>query len=138
MVVLLTGMLVMAQEQEPQIRNYERFDDFLSEQKANVDQIKTGMSKEEVMAVMGSSVLVKVPKVGRMKALKYTFKQPEFTNEFHKNTEDQRTIWWYFYEPRDQNGTISKRECNPIIFDKEKVIGTGWEYFNEFRKRGMK
>ena len=135
-ITLMLGAVVHGQE--PMVKDYESFDAFLSEQKNKVDQITVGMSMDEVKSIMGSSVLVKVPKKGRMKALNYTFKQPEFLNEFHKNTDDHRTILWYFYEPLDQNGMISKRECNPIIFDKEKVLGTGWAYFNEFRKRGMK
>jgi hypothetical protein len=129
--------LLRLSAQEAEVKDYENFDDFLIEQKERVDQITHGMNFEQVKEVMGPDVRVRVPKKGRMKALDYVFKQPQFTNEFHKNTEDRRTILWYFYEPQDQNGTISKRECNPIIFNRDVVIGIGWEDFRKFRMNGM-
>jgi hypothetical protein len=135
--VICISSISLVFSQKPVEKGYPSFDDFLKEQKALVDNIEVGMTLDEVKQIMGPQVVVKVPKTGKIKALRYTFKQPEYANEFMKNTKNHKTILWYFYEPRDQNGMITKRECSPVIFEDNQVIGKGWEYFNQLRKKGF-
>lgn len=122
--------------QEPEVKNYERFEYFLTEQNEKSDQIALGQSEAEVRAIFGEAVRVKIPKVGKMKPLDQVFKQPEFKNVFKPNTENEVVVLWYFTTPLDQNGVISKRECTPVLFLADKVIGKGWDDFNKARKDG--
>lgn len=116
-------------------KNYNTFDEFLDEQNLKISAIKTGLNKAEVTDIMGAEVIVKIPKVGRKKPLKQLFKQPEFLNEYNGNSERKIKILWYFSTPKDQNGIITKRECTPVIIENDNVVGKGWVFFNNYRKR---
>ena len=134
--LLVVFFTVVVLGQEPEVKIFETFDHFLSEQNEKVSQVQLKMSQSEVEALFGGSLRVKVPKVGKMKPLDQVFKQPEFKNIFKPNTENEVLVLWYFTTPRDQNGVISKRECTPILIVADKVIGIGWDDFNKARKDG--
>ena len=116
-------------------KNYDTFDEFLEEQNSKIAQIKSGLNKADVLNIMGDEMIVKIPKVGRKKPLKQLFKQPEFLNEYNGNSTKKIKILWYFSTPKDQNGIISKGECTPVIIENDSVVGKGWPFFNNYRKR---
>ena len=133
LVILLNLNLLFSQE-VPE-KNYDTFDAFLSEQQSKIGSIKIGESKDDIKSIVGNNIKVRIPKVGRMKPLNKVFKQPEYIDHFNTSTDKPVSILWYFSNPKDQNGLISKRECTPIVLVNDKVIGKGWEFFNSFRKR---
>ena len=83
---------------------------------------------------MGESVIVNVPKVGKMKSLNQLFKQPHYVNTYKSNPKKEIKVFWYFSTPKDQNGLISKSECAPVIFENDGVVGVGWDFFNNYRR----
>lgn len=121
--------------QEIKEMNYETFDAFLADQNFKIEAVEQGVSINEVKSTIGDAIRVKIPRVGRMKPLNKVFKQPEFINHFNKTSENPVDILWYFSDPKDSNGVISKRECTPIVLVNNKVVGKGWEFFNAFRKK---
>ena len=120
--------------QETVEKNYATFGDFLTEQKENISLIENDMTPEKVKEIMGPSLQVKVPKIGRMKALSKLFKQPEHKDQFNRDPEKKITILWYFTTPKDQNGIITKSECTPILFENEIVIGKGWKFYISYKR----
>ena len=120
--------------QETVEKNYATFGDFLTEQKENISLIENDMTPEKVKEIMGPSILVKVPKIGRMKALSKLFKQPEHKDQFNRDPEKKITILWYFTTPKDQNGIITKSECTPILFENGIVIGKGWKFYISYKR----
>jgi hypothetical protein len=120
--------------QETVEKNYATFGDFLTEQKENISLIENDMTPEKVKEIMGPSLQVKVPKIGRMKALSKLFKQPEHKDQFNRDPEKKITILWYFTTPKDQNGIITKSECTPILFENGIVIGKGWKFYISYKR----
>ena len=120
--------------QETVEKNYATFGDFLTEQKENISLIENDMTPEKVKEIMGPSLQVKVPKIGRMKALSKLFKQPEHKDQFNRDPEKKITILWYFTTPKDQNGIITKSECTPILFENGLVIGKGWKFYISYKR----
>jgi hypothetical protein len=120
--------------QEVLEKNFATFDDFLKEQNTKLDSIKNGISNIEVEEIMGTSIVVKVPKVGRKKPLNQLFKQPEFSNEYDSNALKKIKVLWYFSTPKDRNGIISKGECTPVIIQNDSVVGKGRVFFNNYRR----
>lgn len=120
--------------QEPVTRNFETFDQFLEEQNTKLDAVQNGLSEREVKQLLGSDILVKVPKVGRMKPLNKVFRQPYFLNKFKNKQGDGVVVLWYFSTPKDDNGVVSKRECTPVLVEKGTVVGKGWDFFNNYRR----
>ena len=122
--------------QDPIEKNYETFDAFLKEQQTKVSNVSEGMTQETVKQQMGSALVVKVPAVGKMKALNQLFKQPEFVNQYARNPKRVIDILWYFSTPKDQNGAISKNECTPMIFENDSLVGKGWPFLQTYRRSG--
>lgn len=120
--------------QEVLVKNYNTFKEFLTEQNTKLDSIKNGISNVEVEEIMGTSIVVKIPKVGKKRPLNQLFKQPEFSNEYNGNAKKKIKILWYFSTPKDRNGLISKGECTPVIIQNDSVVGKGWVFFNNYRK----
>lgn len=120
--------------QEVLVKNYNTFKEFLTEQNTKLDSIKNGISAVEVEEIMGTSIVVKIPKVGKKRPLNQLFKQPEFSNEYNGNAKKKIKILWYFSTPKDRNGLISKGECTPVIIQNDSVVGKGWVFFNNYRK----
>ena len=130
--VLLVTLKITSQEVLE--KNYNTFPEFLTEQNLKISNINHGLNKLEVKEIMGPSIVVKVPKVGKMKPLNKMFKQPIYLNEYKSNPEKMINIFWYFSTPRDQDGNISKKECTPVIFENDSVVGYGWDFFNNYRR----
>ena len=126
--------IFMVYSQESNEKNYTTFGDFLNEQTSKLDSVKNEMNLEEVKEIMGSSLTVKVPKVGKMKPLTQLFNQPEFSKEFIQNPKKTVLVLWYFTTPKDQNGVISKNECTPILLENGIVKGKGWKFYTNYRR----
>lgn len=50
--------------QDVEVRNFNTFDDFLLEQTTKLEQVVVGSDEGQLIAVMGDTIVVKVPKSG--------------------------------------------------------------------------
>ena len=132
--ILMLLVTLKITSQETLEKDYNTFPEFLNEQNLKISMINIGLNKLEVEEIMGPSIIVNVPKVGKMKPLNKMFKQPIYLNEYKSNPEKKINIFWYFTTPRDQDGVISKKECTPVIFENDNVVGFGWDFFNNYRR----
>lgn len=121
--------------QEATEKNYPTFSAFLTEQNAKIAAIENGINLVKVKEIMGSAMIVNVPKIGKMKPLNQLFKQPEFTKETFDKAKNKISILWYFSAPKDQNGMMSKSECTPIIIKNDSVVGKGTKFYLTFMKK---
>ncbi|HSQ48004.1 MAG TPA: DUF3192 domain-containing protein [Lutibacter sp.] len=120
--------------QETTEKNYPTFSAFLIEQNTKISAIESGRSLNEVKEIMGSPIIVKIPKIGKMKALSQLFKQPEFTTNANDKAKNQITILWYFTTPKNEDGLVSRTECTPIVIKNDSVIGKGTKFYMNFVK----
>lgn len=130
--LIFSGILY---SQEATEKNYPTFSAFLTEQNTKIAAIENGQSLTEVKEIMGNAVVVKVPKIGKIKPLSQLFKQPEFTKETNDKGKNKISILWYFSTPKDQNGLMSKSECTPVIIKNDSVIGKGTKFYMNFMKK---
>ena len=82
------------------------------EKKRNIENLKLlrkGMSKIEVKAVMGESLVDEV-----------------------YNEED---VWFYFTESKWSDGSITRDECTPLFFEDGNLAGWGKKEYKKFRQR---
>ena len=121
--------------QEALKKNYKTFSEFLTEQNTKIATIQHGLSLFEVKEIMGSSILVKVPKIGKMKPLSQLFKQPEFTKETTDKAKNEINILWYFSSPKNQDGIVSRSECTPVIIKNDSVVGKGTKFYLNFMRK---
>ncbi|MDO9136829.1 MAG: DUF3192 domain-containing protein [Lutibacter sp.] len=121
--------------QETTEKNYNTFSEFLTEQNTKISNIENGFSLIQVKEIMGTSVIVKVPKIGKMKPLSQLFKQPEFTKETTDKAKNKINILWYFSTPKDQDGIMSRSECTPVVIKNDSVVGKGTKFYLNFMKK---
>ena len=120
--------------QEATEKNYPTFSAFLAEQNNKISKVENGHSLTEVKEIMGSPIIVKVPKIGKMKALCQLFIQPEFISKTNDKDKKEISILWYFSTPKNQDGIVSRSECTPIIIKNDSVIGKGTKFYMIFVK----
>ena len=123
------------QSQEATEKNYTTFSAFLAEQNNKISKVENGHSLTEVKELMGSPIIVKVPKIGKMKALSQLFKQPEFTTKPIDKANKEISILWYFTTPKNEDGVASRTECTPIIVRNDTVAGKGIKFYMNFVKK---
>ncbi|MDO9039456.1 MAG: DUF3192 domain-containing protein [Lutibacter sp.] len=121
--------------QETTEKNYNTFSEFLTEQNTKISNIENGFSLLQVKEIMGAAVVVKVPKIGKMKPLSQLFKQPEFTKETTDKAKNIINILWYFSTPKDQDGIMSRSECTPVVIKNDSVVGKGTKFYLNFMKK---
>ena len=122
------------QAQEATEKDYPTFSAFLAEQNNKISKVENGHSLTEVKEIMGSPIIVNVPKIGKMKALSQLFKQPEFTTKPIDKAKKEISILWYFTTPKNEDGVVSRTECTPIIIKNDSVIGKGTKFYMNFVK----
>ncbi|MFO7674122.1 MAG: DUF3192 domain-containing protein [Lutibacter sp.] len=132
LILLIFSGALLAQETTE--KNYPTFSAFLTEQNTKISAIESGRSLNEVKEIMGSPIIVKVPKIGKMKALSQLFKQPEFTTNANDKAKNQITILWYFTTPKNEDGIVSRTECTPVVIKNDSVIGKGTKFYMNFVK----
>ncbi|HEY9220612.1 MAG TPA: DUF3192 domain-containing protein [Lutibacter sp.] len=120
--------------QEAIEKNYPAFSAFLTEQNTKIAAVENGHSLTEVKEIMGSPIIVKVPKTGKIKALSQLFKQPEFISKANDKNKKEISILWYFSTPKNQDGIVSRSECTPVIIKNDSVIGKGTKFYMIFVK----
>jgi outer membrane protein assembly factor BamE (lipoprotein component of BamABCDE complex) len=82
---------------------------------ANSKQLRVGMTKNEVLEVMGSPVSDE------------TFSTPD--------------VWYYFVQSVWMDGLTTEDECMPLVFEDGKLIGWGNPFYTHYRiekKKGGK
>ena len=70
----------------------------------NAAKLRVGMTKEQVLAVMG-------------KPLDAVFSKPD--------------VWYYYIETRWHDGQETIDECMPLVFKKGKLAGWGNDYYKK-------
>jgi len=120
--------------QEVAEKNYATFGEFLTEQNTKISTLENGLSLIEVKDIMGPPILVKIPKVGKMKPLSQLFKQPEIIKETNDKAENEIKILWYFSTPKNQDGIVSKSECTPVVIKNDSLVGKGTKFYITFMR----
>jgi len=77
--------------------------------KQNLLKLNTGISKAQVLAIMGEPL----------------------KNQVY-NTDN---VWYYYTETKWSDGMITRDECTPIFFKDEKLAGWGQSEYKKFRQK---
>ncbi len=77
-----------------------------SENKAKLSQIRVGMTRAEVIKIMG---------------------------EPPDEAFQEKNILFYFTDPKWRDGLITRDECTPFVFDEDEdiLLGFGYEFYKQ-------
>ena len=83
----------------------------------NLLKLQKGMSKEQVLEVMG---------------------KPDFHEVYESLYGHTLMIAYYYTHHQKFDGKITKDECTPVVIKNEKLIGWGDEFYQWFQRREKK
>lgn len=78
----------------------------------NVEKLKKGMSREEVVSVMGEPVKGEV------------YCKPN--------------VLFYYTETKWSDGNVTSDECTPLVFEKDKLVGIGADFYKDYIQKDWK
>jgi outer membrane protein assembly factor BamE (lipoprotein component of BamABCDE complex) len=74
----------------------------------NLLKLEMGMSKEDVLAVMGKPIL----------------------NEAYQSLQGRSVVIYFYYTQRKwADGNYTKDECTPVVIENGKLVGWGDEFY---------
>lgn len=107
-----------------------RAEDFFSIQANNLDKVDLGMTKQQVVEIMGESVTISFNVQGGIGREKADIPQPKYRDLVKDENGDNIEILWYITDSKN-----AKEGCSPIILENNKVVGMGWAVFEDYTKR---
>lgn len=78
----------------------------------NAEKLKIGMTKDEVVAIMGEPI----------KDERYC--KPD--------------VFFYYADPQWSDGNMTSDECMPLVFEKDKLVGMGKDFYKFYRQKDWK
>ncbi len=95
-------------------------------------QVKNGMTKKEVAAVLGTQIVVGYElieaRTGQYKPL--TVKNP-YKEETLSDGSGSCDVLYYVTSVQSPDGKPSEDELVPLVFKNGKLIGQGWEFYKK-------
>ena len=104
-------------------------------QLTNIEHVYVGMTMQEIESIMGDSVDIGyVQKKGEDSSHEVlTIKSP-YRKEVVKKEEHRYEILYYFINIKNPDGKITNEELTPLVFEREKLIGKGYDFLSKIMK----
>ncbi|MBF0384982.1 MAG: DUF3192 domain-containing protein [Candidatus Omnitrophica bacterium] len=107
----------------------------VSKELTNISKVVKGMSLAEVTAKMGEALIIGYENTsdnsGGTKAI--TVQSP-FKEEALNVQGREYSVKYYFTRIRKADGIIADDELTPLIFEKNKLVGKGWDFLIKLKK----
>lgn len=97
---------------------------------------RVGMTSREVAAVMGEKTTTGYERPDSASATYHaiTVNNP-YHKEFLKSGDKTYDVFYYFSHIQRADGIISSDELTPLVFEKDVLIGKGWDFFNKLKNQ---
>lgn len=105
---------------------YELHQSFRAENRANLNRLELGMTKDDVFKVMGNYI----KEVKDLYNNRDVFTNPYRTSVFEVKSE-KIEILYYHTDVKDLDGAVSDDELTPLVLIDGKLTGWGWDYWND-------
>jgi len=80
--------------------------------RGNVEKLTKGMPREEVLAIMGEPVKGEI------------YCKPN--------------VLFYYTDSKWSDGNVTSDECTPLVFEKDKLIGVGADFYKDYSQKDWK
>jgi len=96
-------------------------------------QLEVGMTKKEVMEVMGEGTAENKVWQGAFYGGWATVDQANnpYRSETLQGKDKVFLVWYYYTDVKNRDGAVTDDELTPVVFDKGKVIGWGWGFLEK-------
>ena len=96
----------------------------------NLIKISIGMSKQEVINIMGTKTKEAYYHGGLDKWAFSTINNP-YRSEIIQGKGKTLEVIYYVTDDKNNDGAISDDELTPLVFDEGKLIGWGWSFLQD-------
>lgn len=101
-----------------------------------IDKLLIGVSREEALALIGRTVTVGYElREGSTDEYQPVTSPNPYRSQQITTGKDVYQVDYYLTRINTANGTISDDELTPLVFESNKLIGKGWEFFREKVKK---
>jgi hypothetical protein len=138
MIIAMTSYSGLSQNLFNKLPKNPTHDDLRAYNKLNLASIELGMSKQEVIKFMRSSCKIQTYYVteGESKSQERNIVSNPCRRDLYKNLIGNKVeILWYYTTKKNNNNYVEANEMTPIVLEKNKVIGFGWIFFNDYGTR---
>jgi len=98
---------------------------------AAIRKLMLGISREEALALIGRTATTGYElKDGTSTYTPLTVANPYRSQKITKG-KDEFVVDYYLTETIKADGVVSNDELTPLVFQADKLIGKGWDFFNE-------
>ena len=94
-----------------------------------IKKLMLGISREEALALIGRTVTTGFELKGANEYKPVTVANPYRSQKITKGS-DVFAVDYYLTEVRKADGVVTDDELTPLVFQADKLIGKGWEFFN--------
>lgn len=101
---------------------------FMSENRSKLINLKMGMSKDQVLNLMGNDSGSLTGTVGQ--SVGSVFITNPYKSELHHSNGATYEVLFYYTDDKNRDFIISDDELTPIAFKNNELDGWGWSYWN--------
>jgi len=95
-----------------------------------INKLMLGISRDEALALVGRTVTTGYELKGTIEYKPVTVANPYRSQKITKGS-DVFAVDYYLTRIIKADGIVSNDELTPLVFQADKLIGKGWEFFNE-------
>lgn len=99
-----------------------------------INSARVGMTSREVAAMMGEKTTIGYE---RPDPASNTYHPLTVNNPYHKEflrtAEKTYDVFYYFSHIQRADGIISSDELTPLVFEKDVLVGKGWDFLNKLK-----
>ena len=99
-----------------------------------ISSVRPGLTSREVAAMMGEKTTIGYE---RPDASANTYRPLTVNNPYHKEllrvADKSYDVYYYFTHVQRADGVISNDELTPLVFEKDILIGKGWDFLIDLR-----
>ncbi len=99
-----------------------------------IDSVRAGMTYSEAAAVMGEKVTIGYEQSNASQGAytQLTITHP-YRKEFFQHRNKTYDVFYYFTRINQADGVISEDELTPLVFEKNVLVGKGWDFLNQLK-----
>lgn len=99
-----------------------------------INSARVGMTSREVAAMMGEKTIIgyERPDITSNAYHPVTVNNP-YHKEFLRTADKTCDVFYYFSHIQRADGIISSDELTPLVFEKDVLIGKGWDFLNKLK-----
>ncbi len=101
---------------------------FMSNNRSKLINLKMGMSKNQVLNLMGNDSGSLTGTVGL--SVGSVFITNPYKSELHHSSGETYEVLFYYTDDKNRDAVITDDELTPIAFKNNRLDGWGWSYWN--------